>query len=159
LRPYDDQWAYLSSFGRYRGTVFRTPTTLNCQADLGRPDAGPRTNMPTTWKCCRPSYRAARLEARSREALRRWSADQGYSDRRSFRRPDCVSSCVWQRSKPGILSRSSAMRLPTYRQAADHLMLPASSGACGSATRLFFDEAIELIRSPEATAILESTAR
>jgi superfamily II DNA or RNA helicase len=157
LRPYDDQWAYLSSLPRLSAdTVFRVVD----EAELSGRILGVR--MPVDdehadepWKML-PSRRSEprRTEAAIPRSIKVVVADQVYIDRTELP-PALIAQFVRLAAfQNPEFYRAQAMRLPTFGKpriiscAELHLRHVALPRGC-------FDEAIELIRSHGATAILE----
>nr|WP_064251304.1 DEAD/DEAH box helicase [Rhizobium leguminosarum]OAP88127.1 restriction endonuclease subunit R [Rhizobium leguminosarum] len=157
LQPYDDQWAYLSSLPRLLADeVFR----IADEAELSGRVLGVR--MPVDdehadepWKML-PSRRSEprRIEAAIPQSIKVVIADQVYIDR-----TELPSALIAQFVRLAAFQnpefyRAQAMRLPTFGKPRiiscaelhpRHVALP----------RGCFDEAIELIKSHGATAILE----
>jgi superfamily II DNA or RNA helicase len=157
LRPYDDQWAYLSSLPRLSADeVFR----IADEAELAGRVLGVR--MPVDdehadepWKML-PSRRSEprRIEAAIPHTIKVVIADQVYIDR-----TELPSALIAQFVRLAAFQnpefyRAQAMRLPTFGKPRiiscaelhpRHVALP----------RGCFDEAIELINSHGATAIFE----
>ena len=157
LRPYDDQWAYLSSLPRLSAEMaFR----IADEAELSGRVLGVR--MPVNdehadepWKMS-PSRRAApqRIEAAIPRSIRVVLADQIYIDRKEL-----PSALIAQLVRLAAFQnpefyRAQAMRLPTFGKPrviscaelyAQHVALP----------RGCLEEAIELIKSHGAVADLE----
>ena len=157
LRPYDDQWAYLSSLPRLSAdTVFR----IADEAELSGRILGVR--MPVDdehadepWRML-PSRRSEprRIEAAIPRSIKVVVADQVYIDRTELP-PALIAQFVRLAAfQNPEFYRAQAMRLPTFGKpriiscAELHLRHVALPRGC-------FDEAIELIRSHGATAILE----
>lgn len=157
LRPYDDQWAYLSSLPRLSAdTVFR----IADEAELSGRVLGVR--MPVDdehadepWKML-PSRRSEprRIEAAIPQSIAVVVSDQVYIDRTELP-PALIAQFVRLAAfQNPEFYRAQAMRLPTFGKPRivscaelhpRHVALP----------RGCFDEAIELIKSHGATAILE----
>ncbi len=157
LRPYDDQWAYLSSLTRLSADiVFR----IADEAELSGRVLGVR--MPVDdehadepWKML-PSRRSEprRIEAAIPQSIKVVIADQVYIDR-----TELPSALIAQFVRLAAFQnpefyRAQAMRLPTFGKPRiiscaelhpRHVALP----------RGCFDETVELIRSHGAIAILE----
>lgn len=157
LRPYDDQWAYLSSLTRLSADeVFR----IADEAELSGRVLGVR--MPVDdehadepWKML-PSRRseARRIEAAVPKSIQVVVADQVYIDGTDLP-PALITQFVRLAAfQNPEFYRAQAMRLPTFGKPRiiscaelhpRHVALP----------RGCFDEAIELIKSHGTTAILE----
>lgn len=157
LQPYDDQWAYLSSLPRLSADeVFR----IADEAELSGRVLGVR--MPVDdehadepWMML-PSRRSEprRIEAAIPQSIKVVIADQVYIDR-----TELPSALIAQFVRLAAFQnpefyRAQAMRLPTFGKPRiiscaelhpRHVALP----------RGCFDEAIELVKSHGATAILE----
>lgn len=157
LRPYDDQWAYLSSLSKLSADeVFR----IADEAELAGRVLGVR--MPVDdehadepWKML-PSRRSEprRIEAMVPQSIKVVIADQVYIDR-----TELPSALIAQFVRLAAFQnpefyRAQAMRLPTFGKPRiiscaelhpNHVALP----------RGCFDETVELIRSHGATAILD----
>lgn len=157
LRPYDDQWAYLSSLARLSAdTAFR----IADEAELSGRVLGVR--MPVDdehadepWKMS-PSRRSAprRIEAAIPHSIRIVVADQVYVDRTEL--PPALTAQLIRLAafQNPEFYRAQAMRLPTFGKPrvvscaelyAQHVALP----------RGCLEEAIDLIKSHGAVADLE----
>ena len=157
LRPYDDQWAYLSSLPRLSADMaFR----IADEAELSGRVLGVR--MPVDdehadepWKMS-PSRRNAprRIEAAIPQSIRIVVADQVYIDRRELP-PALIAQFIRLAAfQNPEFYRAQAMRLPTFGKPrvvscaelyAQHVALP----------RGCLEEAIDLIRSHGGVADLE----
>jgi len=157
LRPYDDQWAYLSSLPRLSaGEVFR----IADEAEVAGRVLGVR--MPVDdehadepWKML-PSRRSEprRIETAIPKSIHVVVADQVYIDRTELP-PALIAQFVRLAAfQNPEFYRAQAMRLPTFGKPRiiscaelhpRHVALP----------RGCFDEAIELIKIHGATAVLE----
>lgn len=157
LRPYDDQWAYLSSLARLSAdTAFR----IADEAELSGRVLGVR--MPVDdehadepWKMS-PSRRSApqRIEAAIPHSIRIVVADQVYVDRTEL--PPALTAQLIRLAafQNPEFYRAQAMRLPTFGKPrvvscaelyAQHVALP----------RGCLEEAIDLIKSHGAVTDLE----
>lgn len=157
LRPYDDQWAYLSSLARLSAdTAFR----IADEAELSGRVLGVR--MPVDdehadepWKMSPPRRSAPRLiEAAIPHSIRIVVADQVYVDRTELP-PALIAQLIRLAAfQNPEFYRAQAMRLPTFGKPrvvscaelyAQHVALP----------RGCLEEAIDLIKSHGAVADLE----
>jgi hypothetical protein len=157
LRPYDDQWAYLSSLSRLSpNTAFR----IADEAELSGRVLGVRmpvddeyANEP--WKMS-PSRRSTprRIEAAIPQRIRIVVADQVYIDRTRLPPPLIAQLIRLAAFQNPEFYRAQAMRLPTFGKPRivssaelypQHVALP----------RGCLEEAIDLIRSHGAVADLE----
>ncbi len=157
LRPYDDQWAYLSSLPRLSAdAVFR----IADEAERSGRVLGVR--MPVDdehadepWKMA-PSRRSAprRIEAAIPKSIRIVAADQVYIDRTEVPAALIAQFIRLAAFQNPEFYRAQAMRLPTYGKPrivscaelyAQHVALP----------RGCLDEAIDLVKSHRAIAELE----
>ena len=157
LRPYDDQWAYLSSLPRLSADM---AFKIADEAELSGRVLGVRMPMDDEhadepWKMT-PSRRSAprRIEAVIPHSIRIMVADQVYIDR-----TELPSALIAQLIRLAAFQnpefyRAQAMRLPTFGKPrvvscaelyAQHVALP----------RGCLEEAIDLIRSHGAVADLE----
>lgn len=157
LRPYEDQWAYLSSLPRLSAdAVFR----IADEAELSGRVLGVR--MPVDdehadepWKMS-PSRRnePRRIDSAIPQQIRIVVADQVYIDRTDLP-PALIAQCVRLAAfQNPEFYRAQAMRLPTFGKPRivscaelhpRHIALP----------RGCFDETVELIKSHGAVAILD----
>lgn len=157
LRPYDDQWAYLSSLPRLSAAV---AFSIADEAELTGRVLGVR--MPVDdehadepWKMS-PSRRSSprRIEAAIPHSVRFVVADQVYIDRKELP-PSLIAQIVRLAAfQNPEFYRAQAMRLPTFGKPrviscaelyAQHLALP----------RGCLEEAIDLIKNHGAVADLE----